>query len=159
MHMAIPMARVLRILAIPAVMALLAAAVVGAEKPVGTWADVQKIKAGKAVEVVQGDSTLLRGMLVSVDEDSMILSVAGANRTLARATLRCVAVQYRKTAKGAAIGLLVGLALAVPCGLLQGAGAAAGGIGFYTASGAAIGALNKGYRKVYCITQASPPSP
>lgn len=153
-----PTTRVPLILLIPFAMVVLAGAAVGAEKPVGTWADVQKIQAGKAVEVVQGDSSRLRGLLVSAAEDGLILRVGDTDRSFARANLRGVAVQYRKTGKGAAIGLLVGLALAYPHAKLQGAGAAAGGIMFYTAIGAGIGALNKSCRTVYRVTQAGPPN-
>ena len=157
-NITMPTTRVLRILLIPITMVVLAATAVGAEKPVGTWADVQKIQAGKAVAVVQSDSVRLRGRLVSAAEDGMILHIDGADRSFARATLRSVAVQYRKTAKGAGIGLLVGLALAYPNAKLQGAGVAAGGIVSDTAIGAAIGALNKRYRTVYRVTQAGPPT-
>jgi hypothetical protein len=150
--MTMPTTWILRILLIPVAMAVLAGTAVGAEKPVGTWADVQKIEAGTAVEVMQGDSVRLRGRLLSVAEDGMILRVGGADRSFARATLRSVAVQYRKTAKGAIIGLLVGLALAYPNDRLQGAGAAAGGIVADTAIGAGIGALIKDYRTVYRVT-------
>jgi hypothetical protein len=152
-----PTIRVLRILLIPIAIAALAATAVGAEKPVGTWADVQKIKVGMAVEVVQGDSSRLYGSLVSTAGDSVILRVDGADRTLSRATLHSVAVQYRKTAKGAMIGLLVALGLAVPNAKLQGASTAAGGVVSFTAIGAGIGALNKGYRTVYRVTQLDPP--
>ena len=153
-----PTTRAISLLLISAAITLLAATAVGAEKPIGTWADVQKIKVGLAVEVVQGDSTRLRGSLESADKDGMSLRVDGAARTLARATLRSVAVQYRKTAKGAMIGLLVGLAFAYPNAKLQGAGAAASGIAFYTGIGAGIGALNKSYRTVYRVTQADTPT-
>jgi hypothetical protein len=147
------------ILLIPIAVVLLAATAVGAEKPVGTWADVQKIQAGMAVEVVQGDSIRLRGRLVRTAGDGMILRVDGTDRSFARDTLRSVAVQRRKTAKGAVIGLLVGLALAFPSTKLQGAGAAAGGVVFDTAIGAAIGVLSKGYQTVYRLSQPSPPTP
>jgi hypothetical protein len=147
-----------RVLLIPVVMGMIVAAAVGEEKALGTWAEVQKIQGGKAVGVAQGDSALLRGRLVSVAEDQMIVSVGGTDRLFARTALRSVAVQNRKTAKGALVGLLVGLALAYPSTKLQGAGAAIGGIVFDTAIGAAIGTLKKDYRTVYRITQTGPPT-
>ena len=136
-----------------------AATAVAKEKPVGTWADVQKLKAGSEVETVLGDSSRLRGKLVSTADNAMVLQVDGTDRSLERAGLRSVAVQERKVAKGAAIGLLVGLALAYPNAKLQGAGAAVGGIVVDTAAGAGIGALVKGYRTVYRVSLAAPAGP
>jgi hypothetical protein len=150
--------RMLRILLIPGAIALLAAMAIGAEKPVGAWADVQKIKAGTPVEVMQGNSVRLRGRLVSAAEDGMILRVGDVDRSFARAALRSVAVQYRNTDKGLIIGLLVGLALAVPNAKSQGGGAAAGSIVAGTAIGAGVGAASKGYRIVYRVTEAGPPT-
>ena len=152
------MTRVLSILLIPVSIALLAVTAVGAEKPVGIWADVQKIQAGTPVEVMQGDSIILRGRLVSAAEDGMTLRVGDVDHSFARAALRSVAVQYRRTAKGTAIGLLAGLVLAYPNAKLQGGGAAAGTIVSFTAIGAGIGALSKSYRTVYRVTQAGLPT-
>ncbi len=143
-------------LLIPVAMAVLAGTAVAAEKPVGTWADVQKIEAGTAVEVMQADSVRLRGRLLSVTEDGIVLRVGEADRNFARGTLRSVAVHYRKTAKGAFIGLLVGLALAYPNAKLQGASVAIGGMVSDTAIGAGIGALITGYRTVYRVTRVDP---
>jgi hypothetical protein len=134
------------------------ATAVAREKPVGSWADVQKLKAGREVEAMLSNSSRLRGRVVSTADDALVLRVDGADRSLERAGLCSVAVQERKTAKGAMIGLLVGLAFAYPNAVLQGGGAAAGGIAVYTAAGAGIGALAKGYRTVYRAPAAGPPA-
>ena len=66
------------------------------------------------MEVIQGESVRLRSRLVSVAEDGMTLRVGDVDRSFARAALRSVSVQYRRTAKGGVIGLLTGLVLAYP---------------------------------------------
>jgi hypothetical protein len=133
------------------------ATAVAKERPVGSWADVQKLEAGREVEAMLGDSSRLRGRVVSTADDAFVLRVDGADRSLERAGIRSVSVRERKAAKGAVIGLLVGLALAYPNAVLQGGGAAAGGIVVYTAGGAGIGALVKGYRTVYRVPAVGPP--
>jgi hypothetical protein len=157
MKMTMHVTRVLCILLIPAAMAVFATAAFGADKPEGSWADVQKIEFGTAMEVVQSGSIRLRGKLVSVTEDAVILRIGAADRSFERATLRSVAVRHSLTKKGALIGLLVGLAFAYPNAKLTGPGAAVGGIVSDTAIGAAIGALTKGYRIVYRAAPAGLP--
>ena len=83
------------------------------------------VEAGREVEVVQGESVRLRGRLVSVADDGMIVHVERTDRSVARAAVHSVAIQCRRTAKGAVIGMLVGLALAYPNARLQGGGATA----------------------------------
>lgn len=155
----IPTARFLSFLLVPTLGMVMTASAAGRQKAVGAWADVQKLEVGAAVEVVYGESARLRGRLANATEESIVLHVDGADRSLTRSTVRSVAVERRKTARGAAIGLLVGIALAVPNARLQGAGAAAGGTVSCAAIGATIGALSKGYRTVYRATPAGEPIP
>jgi hypothetical protein len=139
----------LRVLLTPVVLAALVATPARAEQSIGTWADVQKIQAGQAVEVGRGDSDRLRGTLVSVAEAGLVVKVDGADSTVARATLLSVAVQRRSTTKGAVIGVVSGLAMAYPNTKLQGGRVAATGIVGSTLIGAWIGARHKHYRIAY----------
>jgi hypothetical protein len=127
-----------------------------------SWENLNSLRAGENVEVVDLQSVSTRGTFLSFSEDKIVLRVDGAETPISRANVQRVISgqprRLRNAALGAAIGVGVGLAIAIPVWIGEGATAYPGISGPIVGGGAGAGigaAVPLGSQTVYRVKKPS----
>src|SRR5262249_19771097 len=81
------------------------------------WENVKRLPPGSPVRVLLTDRHKVQGGLQSVTDDSLVVTMAGSNRTVARATITRIAVKGEShRGRNALIGMGVGAGVGLAAG-------------------------------------------
>jgi len=140
-----------------------ALSVFGAQPDEANWLRVEQLQSGQTLRVLCSEEQTWMGRLAGVTDNTLTLSIGGAERTIARSDV--LRVDVRSRARSALIGLGIGAGAGAGYGYAAGrrarlksseATAAVGlGTGLGAADGAVIGVLSGGWKTVY---RGEPPS-
>jgi hypothetical protein len=112
------------------------------------WSELSSVIAGHNVELAQPDGSILRGKVLEVLPDAMVLIVTKSSgkkafpigRTeIPRAQVAVLNLTKSNANKGVLIGALIGIPLGIGTGKLQGVGAGTGTAVLFTGIGGLIG--------------------
>jgi len=136
-------------------------AALSAQKQQGAWSDLQGLKVGQGIEVVEASMTRHGGQFVSVSDDLLTLQEKGSDVSVKREDIvRVSTASGARRGEHAVIGLVVGGLLGAAIGAASGSstgflgGSSRGltalvGIAIGAPSGAAVGATIPAHATIY----------
>ena len=139
-------------------------AVLCAQKEKGTWSDLNRLKAGQGIEVIESSLKQHEGQFLVVTDELLSLREHGSDVSVKRGDIvRVSTSSAARRGEHAAIGLVIGGAIGAGIGALAGSktgflgGSSRGittlvGIALGAPSGALVGALVPGHTTVYRTT-------
>jgi hypothetical protein len=146
-------------------------AVLCAQNQKGSWSDLNSLRAGQGVEVIESSMKSHRGEFVMVTDEFLTMKEHGADVSVKRADVVRVSISSGpKRGAHALIGLVVGAGVGAAVGAIAGSsGSKTGSIGFETPaigalvglaiggpSGAALGAVVPAHATIYRLAPAAP---
>jgi hypothetical protein len=138
-----------------------------AQTPKGSWSDLNGLKAGQGIEVIESSMKSHSGQFVAVTDELLSLKEHGSDLSLKRGDVVRVSVSSgSKRGAHAVIGLVIGAAIGAGVGAAAGSshgflgGSSRGltalvGLAIGIPSGAAVGALVPAHSTIYRATPAA----